>query len=266
MSDVLKKWLTHQTRDPCPYAQFAVYDATELVAPDVEIKAYISDTLRDETHDPQFLKDAADFFGWDRVRHLIQAGLPTQASARRGEFGEAIAGLIVSVLVGFHIPVRKLRYKISASQSLPRTDVLGIRLDDRGEIDAVCIVESKLRTGADTSYAVSGYKQLHEEVENTLNDILLFVAERLYERSDTLYGPFMRYLRDRSPGVVREDCRLFLTHDARSWNERTLSNLDDESIQLNPLSVHVVLVEDLSALTDELFANIGVEVLIDDDD
>jgi hypothetical protein len=58
----------------------------------------------------------------------------------------------------------------------------------------------------------------------------------------------------------------FLVQDDEAWSETSLTNLNDEPVELDELTAHVVRLAALKDLIDSVFARIGVTSLIDDDD
>ena len=260
---MLEKWLTTADRSPAPYGDFEVVDVAEVDQLSDEVLDYVSDLLRDARVDPAFFRAAAEKLGWDEVDAWLEDSIPAGATARRGQFGEILSAAVLEEFHDYIVPVRKLRYAITAGQSLPSSDVLALLVDEDGEIRDVCFVEAKLRTGADTAFAAMGYRQLRDDYAKRLPDVLRFTGERLYENVDGLFDPFMAYLarRDDAGG---DTFRLFLVQDVDAWSETTLENLDDEPVELDALTVHVVLLASLADLTAALFAGIGVTSVIDD--
>jgi hypothetical protein len=58
---------------------------------------------------------------------------------------------------------------------------------------------------------------------------------------------------------------LSLCWEDTAWRERVLENLQDAGVEVPRLSVHVMRIHHLRHLTDELFAEIGVVAVSDDD-
>jgi hypothetical protein len=208
---VLEEWLTSVDRTPAPYSDFGVVDVTELAEPAEAILDEVSALLRDARVDPSFFRASAQALGWERVEEWLQEAVPVGTTARRGQFGEVLSTAVLEEFHAYVIPLQKLRYAITAGQSLPSTDVLAVAVDEDSQTVAeVCFVEVKLRTGPDTGIAAIGYRQLRDDYGRRLPDILRFIAERLHERGDQLFDPFMSYLarRDDADGV--DTFRLFL--------------------------------------------------------
>jgi Cap4 SAVED domain len=261
---MLDEWLASADRNPAPYSDFEVVDVAEVDQPSDAVLDHVSGLLRNARVDPAFFRAAAVNLGWEDVDAWLEDSVPAGTTARRGQFGEVLSAAVLEEFHDYVVPVRKLRYAITAGQSLPSTDVLALLVDEDGEIQDVCFVEAKLRTGADSAFAAMGYRQLRDDYAKRLPDILRFTAERLHESVDGLFDPFMAYLARRDDAGI-DTFRLFLVQDVDAWSETTLENLNDEPVELDELTVHVVLLASLADLTDALFAGIGVTSVIDDD-
>lgn len=263
---MLNTWLNWNERDPCPYSQFKVIDIEQKADLSPEVTSYLNGLLRAERFAPEYLGAMSEYLGWQRVRDLIVATqVPRTIAVKRGEFGEVLITAILEQFYGYSIPVPKLRFKITANQSLPATDVLALKIDDKGSIAEVCFVESKLRTSSDDMAAVEGHRQLQEDYESKLPDILSFISQRLYERKDSLFDAFASYLCDRRDTTDRDTFRLSLCWEHSAWREKVLENLQDDDVTLPRLTVHVIRINNLRQLTDELFAALGVTEVHDDD-
>jgi len=262
---LLGTWLQHIRRDPCPYMLFAVIDAEEITSVSPEIRISLQNMLSDARYDPAYLERMAQYLGWKNVQGIIAKGMPGSNSARRGEFAEALSNVVLEQSHGYVIPVRKLRFKITSGQSLPATDTLALKLDANGKISEVCYVESKLRSYLDTAAALDGCGQLQNDFNDYLPDMLTFISANLFERNHPLFHAFAMYMRDRTDTKDLDTFRLSLCWEHAEWNERVLINLEDSGIALPSLTVHVIRVWKLIALTNELFNALGIVDVSDGD-
>jgi hypothetical protein len=210
----------------------------------------------------------ANHLGWQKVSNLIiKPQVPMNINIRRGRFGEILTSAILEQFHNYIIPVRKIRFSITGGQSLPATDAVALKTDQRGSIIEVCFVESKLRTRTlevDCSVAAKGCEQLAADYTKILPDILSFIAQRLHERMDPLFDKFASYMRSRSDTTDMDTFRLGLCWDRAEWNESILENLEDAEPKLPRLTVHVIRINNLRQLTDELFGAIGITEVFDD--
>jgi hypothetical protein len=109
------------------------------------------------------------------------------------------------------------------------------------------------------------YSQLLKDFNSQFPGILSFVAARLYERKDALFQAFASYLQDRNDTKDKDNFRLSLCWEHSTWREKPLENLQDNGMDLPKLAVHVIRIHTLRQITDELFAELGVTEVSDDD-
>ena len=261
---MLNQWLSCSQRMPSPYPSFGVMDVIEAQPLNPAVTDHLRDLLLEARIGLDFLIDAADNLGWKDTLDWVLASFPNARSARRGEFGEVLSA---AVLVQFHdyvLPIQKLRFAIAAGQSLPGTDFIAFKSDDIG-ICEICLVEAKLRTVSDGGAAVSAYEQLREDHNLRFPEMLRFVALRLFEQASPLYHDLMAHMRDRQDTTEKESFGVSLVWEKDKWSERVLENLQDNEVELAPLTVHVELIHDVAQLAKALFNSIGAEMTVDDD-
>jgi len=260
----LNSWIGYKQRQPAPFPTFSVIDVSEHQPPDALVKADLAELLREERFDSRFVVAMARHLGRDDVEQMVRAGLAHGQTARKGDFGEVLLGALLETFHGYAIPVRKMRSRVSSDQSQPRIDVVGLKVAD-GRLTEVCLGESKLRTKADTGAAVAAHDQLMKERVEALPDILVYVANRLFELQSPLFESFAAYLGDRADTRQMESCAIGLTWDATQWSEQVLTNLQDRGVELPSLSVHVTSVQALDNLVYEVFVLAGLQTSADED-
>lgn len=148
---------------------------------------------------------------------------------------------------------------------MPSTDVLALKVNSANKIVEVCFVESKLRTNAGGNAAIEGCTQLQNDYNAKWPSILVFIAKQLYERNDLLFHPFMEYLQDRNDTTEIDSFRLSLCWEHTTWREKVLENLQESDIGLKKLAVHVIRIKGLEDLTDDLFTQLGIVEVSDDE-
>lgn len=267
---MINTWLSSSERAPNPYARFRLIDVEEPAGLPDESRDYVSNLLRDSRFAPEFLADMAGILGWDMVRDTILSGAsPNAIPTKRGDFGEVLITALLEESHGYKIPVRKLRYKVTRNQLLHGTDALAIRVDTEGNVTEVCFVESKLRTATrnadDRNLAVTGCDQLKNDFDHKLPDILQFVAQRLHEIKDELFGPFVVYMGTRADTTDIDTFCLGLVWERAEWEEQILQNLEEHTNVLPRLVVHAIRINNLGQVSDDLFARVGLIEVTDDE-
>jgi hypothetical protein len=266
---MLDRWLKCNERNPSQYLKFSVIDATEVAILSSEIREYLTQMLRRSIFDSNFLEKLADYLNWSNVKKMIREKVPIQETNKRGDFGEALIVEILEQFHGYKVPVYKLRYKITSDQRLPATDAIAVKVDKYGNVTEVCFIESKLRTrfiNLDCDVATKGCNQLQNDYDSEIPAIIQFVATRLYESSDSLLEPFLSYMRSRIDNTDKDTFRLGLCWERTEWDELVLENLEENNnVNLPKLTVHVIRINNLKQITDELFNTLGIIELSDDD-
>ena len=253
-------WLRPVPRPESTFS-FEVTDIEEVA--DARSSTDLANLLGEAYIGNDYLASLAERYGHEAVR---QRFLAPRAAARpvikRGDLGEAVTAEYLKHVEGYSIPIPKLRYKITANQTLPGTDCLALKLSN-GTLQEVVFVESKFRASVDMAVATTAAKQLKQDADNASPDILTFVARQLRETKNPLADIFEAYFFSRIVGL--EKYIIMIVHEKANWTEGILSNLEDEDLQLEPLHTYVAKVTDLKELTDAAFSQLGVEVSEDDD-
>lgn len=227
-----------------------------MLARSPELLRFLQDLIKTSRFSREFLEFAADRLGWAATRKIIADKMPTQPKITMGDFGEALSVAILVEFERYAIPVQKLRYKITNNQTQPSTDALGFRVEGDNIVEA-CFVESKLRTVPDTGAPAQAYKQLNDDYMKDLPDILVFVAQRLFEMNNPLADTFMRYLRDREDRDF-DTFTVSLVYDKNHWNDASLDNIEELQVPLGKVSVQIVHVNELRALVKALYEELGL--------
>ena len=255
----ITNWLNPALRAGSSFS-FKVTDLKETNS--VPSAAEFADLMTDAYWGTDYLANVAARYGYGEVRDKIlrsRAGM--LPSVRRGDFGEAVTVEYLKTVEGYRVPVMKLRYKISANQTLPGTDCIAFKFSD-GKLVKVAFVESKFRTSADLSVAFQGTKQLQEDADNVDSEILTFVARQLRETDDPLTELIEAYIFDRDAEL--DEFLLMILYENTIWDERILENLEDENLDIEHLHVYIARITGLRQLTDAAFLELEMEVVDDD--
>jgi hypothetical protein len=192
--------------------------------------------------------------GWDDALARLRAG---PAAVARGDFGEVLSAALLEEYEGFCVPVRKLRFKVDASQTQHGTDAVAFDIVD-DEIIRVEFIESKLRTRVDTGAGVQAHDQLLADREAGFADIIGFVAEQLAKDDPPMYELFLRYLESRERREERGSYGIALVTEMDTWRERTLDRIDELDPLLESLTVRFAKLANLVDLIDQTYALVGL--------
>ena len=258
-------WLKRTSEDEESFDQFVINYISESTVPTDTIKSGLASMMMSAWLDPEIITNICDDIGWTETKKFLSGVVPSSKTAKRGEFGEALTYELLENMLGFMVPVRKLRYKVTGGQSLPGTDILAVKLDG-DSISEVCFIECKLRTALDNQAALDAYNQLLGIHTKKYPDIVRFTANRLKESKNRLFESFMKYMLRHSGSAQIETFRVTLIYDRSVWNIKVIERLIDNSEKnwLGNTYVDVVSIDDLKDLVDSVFGSIGIGEVIGD--
>lgn len=253
----LRDWLVYEPRPGDP--AFTVIDVEEIHPRPEDVTDQLGRRLRDAKLDPRYIDRMGAALGWGPIAARLARGRP---GIRRGEFGEVLAQAIAETFEGWQFPVSKLRYQIDPEQTLPGTDLFGLRLTDEGATE-VLFAESKLRTTYDKNAAVAAHDQLVEDEKRGFDSILTFVLQRMYVEASPHLGALESYLNSRDADLSTYG--VFLTFETEVWREEVIEELAARDDLLIPLSTRAGRVSELRGLIDAVCGAAGVDLVAGDD-
>lgn len=260
---MIKNWLSANNRPTASGRAYAVVDYTEKGPPDGNMLSYLSGLVLTSKRNPNLLKRAVDKLGSTEWKQYVEKVLSKRIQLRHGNFGEIVGKEILNKFEGFDVPIEKLRYGISKEDSLAGTDLCGFVFDSEGKITAACFGETKVRIETDKKKAVEAHAQLLADQSVHFAEILDFIANCLAEQNNPLFEQVQDLMLSRLN--VPEHYRVVLVFERGKWHEDCLHNLDSEDPLLDPLTVKVVLVDNLKALIKSVFDQAGYSASFDDD-
>jgi hypothetical protein len=258
----LDQWLVATDRDPSPSTHFDVQDVGERVSPEPEVIRDLAESLLESRTSLEFLKAVAPLLGLEMIDRRIEQ--PSQISVLRGDFGEVLTEVWLSEHDKLDFPYHKNRHRILPNQTQPGTDLIGIERTD-GTITRLHMVETKLRTTANTRAGCDAYNQHIGRSSGDVDAHLMFMLEQLFNDGHPLWPELIQHLRTRND-VPNDAYDIALVYDRDHWSQRTLERLDEAAGSLSPLRVHVFQLAELRVLVDSAFAELGAIVIDDIDD
>jgi hypothetical protein len=265
MAGLLFKWLRSAAPD-CSVPSYTRVDVSEGAAFSDDTASLIANALIDARVPPIVIEKLRERMTKEKYSLLLSAiADPERTLTRRGDFGEIIAACCMEQLMGYQIPVKKLRYAKMRRDDQPKgLDFLALKCDPTGRrLAEVCYVESKLRTGSDKTYAVEAHDQLRKLWSVTAPECHSFILTVLADRDDPLLDDFVDFM----AGLTSCPATFCISvhADSDTWNDETLTNLKDLPPSLKPLTVVLCRVKNLKQRITDAFQLIGF-VEADDDD
>jgi len=263
----IRRWLKVNEDNKNAYEGLELYFFEENTAPDDEILKWLNDAILHSRFPEGLIDDLKKFYDTEKVNErFIEPGLPTYDFLRKGFFGETLIGETLIHFFDYIIPVKKNQYAILANQTLPRTDIIVVKTNEE-TISEVCYVEVKYRTSKDTLAGVEGYNQLKKDYTKAIPELFSWILARLYQQNDPLFPLFRDYIFDKRDTRDIEKNLVGLVYDSDNWSTKVFTNLSEEVSRNEDKEVIVtfVRVAELEKLTKDIFDNIGVVEVIDDE-
>lgn len=244
---MIGQWLAEGAPDESTVGR-RVIPVQELEPPTEDVHDYLTRRLVEQRLSLRVAKDMARILGWDAVEARLQPGT---VQVRHGDFGEMLAGELLSEFQGLLLPINKLRYQMHADQTLVGADLVGLELSDERAVRSMHFGEAKLRTTRDLNAGKEAHAQLERWLDEEFADILLFFGSRLQELHPELYEPYIEYLAD-TAGDRDDTYHIVLICDSSKWSAELLNRIPAPPDQLDPLLVRYALVEELALLVSTL--------------
>ncbi|HMS72633.1 MAG TPA: SAVED domain-containing protein [Baekduia sp.] len=231
--------------------------------PDAAVVTKLAETVIDAKSCLEFLRDASAALGWDASAARLRPG---RERVRRGDFGEALAAAWLAEHHDVVVPIPKLRYQVSASQTQPGTDLLGMAIATEPlAVQSLHFTECKLRTTRSLSAGEDAHEQLVEHRDLDYAETLAFVLERLWWEERDLYEALKSHLVERQDDDSSDRFEIALIYEDESWDEEVLQRVEDVGGALAGLRIHSVRLAELRRLVDQAFAAINPDIVIEED-
>jgi Cap4 SAVED domain len=246
-------------------AGFVRFNLVEKIPFDGEIAARISKALTSARVNEVAGAQLQTRLGKTKYREfLAKVAAPKRDTVRKGDFGEVLAACCLEDTLGYHVPVKKLRYAKIRRDDLPTgIDAIALAVDASSRLSEVCFLESKLRTGQDNGFAVEAHDQLELTWRESLSEHQLFMMNVLADRGHVLLDDFLAYMADQHTCV--ESFSIALHSEATAWSDLALEKLSELPPSLKPLTVYLFRVSQLAAAIQESFDHIGLTPDDEDD-
>lgn len=140
----------------------------------------LRELVRGHYVDPAITAERMESLGAPKTAALLREKFPTRKNARSGDLGEILATETAELVLGFGIPVRRLRWKDSREMALRGDDIIGVAHDHSGNL-LILKGESKSRATLTSAVLNEAGGALDSDRGRPTRHSTLFVAERLRE-------------------------------------------------------------------------------------
>ena len=141
------------------------------------------------------IEDDIAELGYPGASKILAERLPTRAKPRSGDLGEILASELAEEVLGFRVPVRRMRYKDGREVAMRGDDFIGTRFDDAGGL-WLLKGELKSREVLGKTAITEARAALNRNSGRCTPDSLLSIADRLLESDDPDELAFGRRIRN----------------------------------------------------------------------
>jgi len=268
---MITTWLQRKLRETAPYS-FKVIDITENNQLDDLIKAYLGEQTLQQYRSLEFLKkryeseSPEDLISYLRNYVFSTTSYQIAKNVRSGDFGEILSTLVVEQLKNLTVPISKLRYKFNKDRSIFCTDLISHNKGDT--IQDITYYEVKTRTSYSKQIGVKAYEGLLKDEQKPTEFIADFLDRLYLDKAETLeiagsieeankYYSISKQYGDivKNPKAYNRSFEIIIIIEATLFKEDILTELDALTLELSPLEITIILVNDLNDLVEETFTN-----------
>lgn len=263
---MITDWLSHTEKSPSPYGLFRVIDVVEKVSADQKVCEYMAAEVLSAYRNFEELKfrfentDAATLTAYLLSNVFPGDDYTLVRNVRQGDFAEVLSSLIVRYFQGLVTPLHKMRYKFNKDRSVFCTDMMahnsGTVITDLYYYEIKSRLDiRKEEAGGITDYiTVLAHNSLLKD-ELTPNEAIAdFLSSRHYEQGEydlsTKYNDIVL-----NASKYNRKFELFFIIEKGKFKDDILTALQNFPATLTPLSVTVVLIENLKELIEKTYSH-----------
>lgn len=264
---MITSWLSEKERSISSF-KFRVIDISEIKSIENEDLKYLAKELLTAYRDLSFLSKQYKNKPIEILIEYLQKDVfpnpdgivqdnQIRKNVRQGDFGETLSLKILQDLRNMHVPIYKLRYKFNNNRALFCTDIFAQNsIDDLSEF---YYYEVKTKIRYDEEICIIAHNSLKKDIPK--ESIADFLRRMYHERAQILeiagkkeeaanyYNLAQAYgeLFDK-PQDFKHNYEIFLVIDKKLFKEDILSKLNDLPPSVTPLTVSILLVDNLEPL------------------
>lgn len=249
----MKNWLKEEMRLPKSF-NFEVIDVSEQTSLTEDIKKVMANEIIKAFRNPEGLKCYFKNKSKTELINYIKNDLFSPLSSgfslavRIGDWGEVFTGLYLLKVKEHDIPFYKIRLKHRKDKSVQCLDCL--TFDSFNNI--INFNEVKTNTAKpNKETAKKAYDELKTEYFADTPLLYHLIMKHLYDNKQYKEADKIDqfYLNNKN----NKKANIFLVCDKVCWQENLLDYLNTHSIELENLSVFVILIQDLRTLIDDTY-------------
>lgn len=265
--ELINNWLNYKEEDKL--YSFNIVSISEKKSPDNDVICYLQDKIISSYRTLDFYKfHLGESATEDEIRTYIKNQIiPKEENqfdrnVRQGDWGEVLAGLIITYFKHLTIPINKLQWKFNKDKAVFGTDMIAFNNNEK--IEDIYYYEIKTRRNPDVKegkspnrYFISiwAHNSLLKDELSPTESIANFLEMYYFEKND--YDSALKF-KDivQNPTKYNKKFELFFIVEKDKFTEEILTELETLPPQLNPLNVTLVLIENLGNLVNRTWEDI----------
>ncbi len=179
-TNLFTRWLTVQTTE---VRQHKLQILTETAGQREQVLGELCEIIRGHYLDPEITTKRLAELGAPKTAMLFKEQISKGKRARSGEIGEIFATEVARRLLGFKVPINRLRWKDGREMALRGDDIVALLKDSSGKLKFLK-GESKSRISLVPAIIKQAGEALDRNRGRPNRHSVLFVANRLRELGD----------------------------------------------------------------------------------
>jgi len=271
---MIENWLEYNENNDAGYV-FKLVQITEKTAPNDDLIKLLQEELLLSYRSINLYKfHLGENATEDEIKQYIKNQVIPKAdnqfdrNVRQGDWGEVLSGLIASYFQDLEIPINKLQWKFNKDKAVFGTDLLAFNKGD--VIEDLYYYEIKTRLKPNNKegknpnrfyISIWAHNSLLKDEESPTESIADFLERLYFEKEDYENASKFKDI-VKNPQNYNKKFELFLIVEKDKFIDDVLIELNELPPQLDPLSVTVILIDDLRSLVNNTWKDIE-SVLVD---
>ncbi len=271
---MIKNWLEYNEENKAKYV-FKLVQITEKDKPDDDLINLLKETILTSYRSLKFYEfHFGDTATEKQIKNYILNNVLPKAenqfdkNVRQGDWGEILSGLIVTYFQGLSIPINKLQWKFNKDKAVFGTDLIafnnGEKIEDIYYYEIKTRLRPDIKEGKKTNrhyISILAHNSLLMDELAPTESIADFLERYYVDKEDFSTASKFKDI-VKNPQDYNRKFELFLIIEKNNFIEEILTDLENLPPQLDPLSVTIVFIDDLTDLVDKTWDGIET-VLID---
>lgn len=257
---MIDNWLEYHDKNDAGYV-FKLVQITEKESPDDDLIQLLQEKIITSYRKLDYYKFYfEEAVTEDEIRKYVQDQVIPKdenqfdRNVRQGDWGEILSGIIVTYFQNLLIPINKLQWKFNKNKAVFGTDLIAFNNGEK--IEDIYYYEIKTRVNPNNKegkspnrYYISiwAHNSLLNDEQSPTESIADFLARLYFEKQDYVTASKFNDI-VKNPQNYNRNFELFLIVEKNKFVDNILEDLNNLPPKLTPLTVTIILIDNLSAL------------------